>query len=187
MPSLRRAPFLGILSGLLLLIPVPSSAQKMPVDPPREGRQVGDLAFDFSLQDLDGKEYRLRDLRGKRVVHLVFWATWCVPCVEEVPHLRKVYDEYKDQGLEIFGIVVPMNQTKEGVREFVKRFRMSYPILWDEGMALMDRYRIDAIPRNILIGRDGVIRYTGTGLPQGYEDLVRRSLGPDAGPQASAR
>lgn len=184
---MRGGPWLAICSGLLLLLPVPASAQKMPVNPPREGRQVGDLAYDFTLHDLDGKAYRLRDLRGRQVVHLVFWATWCVPCVEEVPQLRKAYELYKDQGLEIFGIVVPMNQTKEGVRAFVEKFRMTYPILWDEGMALMDRYRIDSIPQNILIGRDGVIRYTGTGLPRGYEDLVRQSLAPDAGPRAAAR
>jgi len=182
-----RIPLLAVLSGLLLLAPAQSLAQKMPTMPPREGRQPGELAYDFTLQDLDGKEYRLKDLRGKRAVHLVFWATWCVPCVEEIPQLRKVYEHYKDQGLEIFGIVVPMNQTKEGVRAFVEKFRMTYPILWDEGMVLMDRYRIDSIPQNILVGRDGIILYTGTGLPRGYEDLVRRSLVPDAGSQATAR
>jgi peroxiredoxin len=159
----------------------------MPVSPPREGRQVGEVAYDFTLKDLDGREYRLKDRRGKQVVHLVFWATWCVPCVEEVPHLREVYERYRDQGLEIVGIVVPMNQTKEGVRAFVEKFRMTYPILWDEGLTLMDRYRIDSIPRNILVGRDGVIRYAGTGLPADYEDLVRRSLAPAPGPQAAAR
>jgi len=184
--SRRLVPHL-VLFLCCLLMPVLASAQKMPPPSgPREGRQVGDIAYDFTLKDLDGKEYRLSDLRGKRVVHMVFWATWCVPCVEEVPELRRVYQQYKDQGLEILGIVVPMNQTKEGVRAFVEKFRMTYPILWDEEMALMDRYRISAIPQNILVGRDGIILYAGTGLPRGYEELVRRSL-PEPSSQAAAR
>ncbi|HEV8121011.1 MAG TPA: TlpA family protein disulfide reductase, partial [Candidatus Polarisedimenticolia bacterium] len=51
-------------------------AQKMPPQPPRSGRSVGDLAHDFTLKDLDGKAYHLKDLRGQRIVQVVFWATW---------------------------------------------------------------------------------------------------------------
>ena len=180
---------LALLAILLaiLLAPALAPAQKMPTMAKREGRRVGDLAIDFTLKDLDGKSYQLKQLRGRQVVHLVFWATWCVPCVEEVPALRAAYDRYHEQGFEILGVVVPMNQTREGVRAFVDRFKMPYPVLWDDGSMLMNRYRVDAIPQNFLIGRDGVIRYAGGGLPDKYEDLIQKTLAQDAGSQAAAR
>ena len=162
-------------------------AQKMPEMPTREGRRVGEVAFDFTLKDLDGKAHRLRDLRGTKVVHVVFWATWCMPCIEEVPHLTKVYDQYREQGLEIYGVVVPMNQTRDGVRAFVKKFGMEYPVLWDDGLSLMNKYRVSSIPQNFLIGRDGVIRYAGVELPEGYEDLIRKILAQETGPRTAAK
>ena len=183
----RRSLPITLILVVLLLTGGALWAQKMPKVGPQPGRRVGDLAIDFTVSDLDGKPHQLKDLRGKQVVHLVFWATWCVPCVEEVPQLRKTYERYRDQGLEILGVVVPMNQTKEGVRAFASKFQMTYPILWDDGMALMNKYGIDSIPQNFLIGRDGVIRYAGTGLPRAYDDLVQQALAQDAGPQASAR
>jgi peroxiredoxin len=154
---------------------LPLQAQKLPKQAPREGRQMGDVAIDFTLKDLDGKPHRLKDLRG-RVVHVVFWATWCMPCIEEVPDLKKAYAQYHDKGFEILGIVVPMSQTPEGVRAFAAKQEMRYPILWDEGMDLMNRYRVDSIPRNFLIDRDGIIRYAGVALPGNYDEYIRYSL-----------
>lgn len=180
-------PLLALTLAVALLVAAPLSAQKMPAPIPREGSRIGDLAFDFTLKDLDGKPYRLKDMRGRQVVHIVFWATWCMPCIEEVPTLRETYARYHDQGLEILGVVVPMNQTRGGVRAFADKFKMSYPLLWDDNMALMNRYRVDSIPQNFLIGRDGIIRYAGTALPAAYEELIQKALAQDAGSRAAAR
>ena len=171
--------------GLLLVAftaGLPLLAQKMPTSPPREGRKTGDMAFDFTLKDLDGKPHRLKDLRG-RVVHVVFWATWCMPCVEEMPDLKVAYERYHDRGFEILGVVVPMSQTREGVRAFAEKQAVRYPILWDDGMTLMSRYNVDSIPRNFVIDKEGIIRYAGVALPERYDDLIEHSL---KGPTASA-
>jgi len=180
-----------ILLALLIALapPVfePVAAQKMPGIGPREGWRVGDLAYDFTVKDLEGRDYRLKDLRGQSVVHLVFWATWCMPCVEEVPHLKTIYGRYRAQGFEILGVVVAMNQTKEGVRSFVEKNGMAYPILWDGDLKVMSRYRVDSIPQNFLIDRDGIIRYAGISLPAGYEELVRKMLVPQAAPRAALK
>jgi len=118
---------------------------------------------------------------------VVFWATWCVPCLEEVPALRATYDKYRDRGLQVLGIVVNMNQTLDGVRTAAHDMKINYPILWDEGGSLMERYRVSYIPQNFLIGKDGVIRYAGTGLPANYDALVESLLKEDAAVASSTR
>ncbi|HEV8201868.1 MAG TPA: TlpA disulfide reductase family protein [Candidatus Polarisedimenticolia bacterium] len=170
---------LSVAAGLPLL------AQKMPKSAPKEGRQMGDVAYDFTLKDLDGKPHRLKDLRG-RVVHVVFWATWCMPCLDEVPDLKAAYARYHDQGFEILGVTVPMSQSPEKVREFVTKQEVHYPILWDEGMELMNRYRVDSLPRNFLIDREGIIRYAGASLPDNYEEYLKYSLLKPAAAPAGA-
>jgi len=164
---------------------LPLLAQKMPKSAPKEGRQTGDVAYDFTLKDLEGKPHRLKDLRG-RVVHVVFWATWCMPCLDEVPDLKAAYARYHDQGFEILGVTVPMSQTPEKVREFVTKQEVHYPILWDEGMELMNRYRVDSLPRNFLIDREGIIRYAGASLPDNYEEYLKYSLLKPAATPAGA-
>jgi len=186
----RRISRIILLALLVALAPPvfePVAAQKMPSVPPREGWRVGDLAYDFTVKDLDGHDHKLGDLRGRSVVHLVFWATWCMPCVEEVPQLKAIYDRYRTQGFEILGVVVAMNQTKEGVKTFVEKNGMPYPILWDGDLKVMNRYRVALIPQNFLIDRNGIIRYAGSGLPAGYEDLVQKMLAAPAAPQAALR
>jgi peroxiredoxin len=165
---------LGLLVALLAAPPLP--AQKLPRPDPSPGRRVGDLAHDFTLKDLDGRSYRLKDLRGRRVVHVVFWATWCVPCVAEIPILRDVYAECRDRGLEILSVVISTNQTPDMVRALSRHFKINYPILFDGDDVVRGRYRVEAIPQNYLIGKDGIIRYAGTHLPADYRGLVETLL-----------
>lgn len=164
---------IAILSGASVL---PVRAQKMPTLDPRPGVRVGDLARDFSLKDLDGETYQLSELRGGKVVQVVFWATWCIPCVEEIPKLRKAYEKYRVRGFEVLGIVVPERQTRDGVRAFAEKFQINYPILWDEGMVAKGGYRVGTLPKNFLVGRDGIIRHAGVSLPEEYEALLERLL-----------
>lgn len=183
-----RVPRLTLVALLIVLAsPIfePVAAQKVPALEPREGWRVGDLAFDFTVKDISGSVHRLRDLRGKSVVHLVFWATWCIPCLEEVPRLQAAYEQHRERGFEILGMVVTMNQTKEGVRAFVEKNGVAYPILWDGDSRVMSRYRVDSIPQNFLIDRDGIIRYSGVVLPEAYEDLLSKMLDSQAAPRAS--
>ena len=171
-----------VVGGALALTILPAGplrAQKMPVLEPLPGRRVGNLALDFTLKDLNNQKHRLKDMRGKQVVHVVFWATWCVPCLQEIPTLRAVREKYHDRGLEILGIVVNLSQTVEGVRAAARDLKLNYPILWDDGGEVQDRYKVSYIPQNFLIGKDGVIRYAGTTLPPNYESLLDSLLDED--------
>jgi peroxiredoxin len=175
---------------IALLAASPLPAQKLPRPDPSPGRRVGDLAHDFTLKDLDGRSHRLKDLRGRRVVHVVFWATWCVPCVQEIPILRETYAAYRDRGLEILSVVISTNQTPDMVRTLSRHFKVNYPILFDANDVVRGKYRIDAIPQNFLVGKDGIIRYAGTHLPADYqgllETLLAESAPTPAGGQATA-
>ncbi len=147
-------------------------AQRKPGIEPSIGIKVGNIAADIALKDLNDKPFSLKDQRGRAVVQVVFWATWCVPCLQEIPTLRNAYDKFRDRGFEIYGVVINMNQDPKMVRTIAGEMRVNYPILWDEKDAARARYRVDSIPQNFLVGKDGVIRYTGIELPGDYEALV---------------
>src|SRR5262249_44507900 len=155
-----RGVWSALLLGLMLWLSAPALAQKMPTLGPSQGLRPGNLAFDFTGKDLDGHAYRLKDLRGQ-VVQVVFWAPWCVPGVGGIPTMRAISAKDRGRGRAVPGGVVPTDQTKAGVRDFVTQHKMEYPILWDGADAIVSRYRIDAIPQVFLVGRDGVIRYAG--------------------------
>ncbi len=173
--------------ALALLLPGRAAAQKMPTVGPSPGNRVGNLAHDFTLKDLDNHSHSLKELRGKRVVHVVFWATWCIPCMEEVPTLRATYEKYRERGLQVLGIAVDMSQSQEDVRAAARNLKINYPILWDDGGALLDRYAVSYIPQNFLIGKDGVIRYAGTSLPPDYDTMLEALLKEDGAVSSSGR
>lgn len=147
-------------------------AQKKPDAGPVPGTKIGNLARDFTLKDLDDRVYTLKERRGHGVVHVVFWATWCVPCMQEIPELRHAYEKFKERGFEIYGVVINMNQDPGMVRVIAREMKVNYPILWDEKDVARAKYRVASIPQNFLVGKDGVIRYAGTELPRNYEALV---------------
>jgi peroxiredoxin len=91
----------------------------------KEGTKVPD----FELKELNGSAYRLSSLKGK-VVFINFWATWCPPCREEMPSMQKLYDKFRDAGLEI--LAVDLQEDAKTVRPFVEEHRLTFPILFDE-------------------------------------------------------
>jgi len=112
------------------------------------------LAPDFSLPDLTGQRLSLSTYRGK-VVLLDFWATWCDPCREEIPHFVELQSKYRDRGLQILG--VSMDDGPEPVREFYQRFKMNYPVVMGDA-EIGERYGgVLGLPIALLIGKDGRI------------------------------
>ena len=186
-PSRFRRVVVGAIVALVLLAPGSPQAQKMPTLGPRPGHGVGDLALDFTLKDLNNRPHSLKDLRGKQVVHVVFWATWCVPCLQEIPTLREVHEKYHDQGLAILGVVINLSQTRDGVRAVARNMKVNYPILWDGAGEVQERYNVSMIPQNFLIGKDGVIRYAGSALPPDYETLLDSLLKEDGAGRAAGQ
>jgi peroxiredoxin len=133
----------------------------------------GVLAPDISVTTLDGKTIKLGDLKGKRVV-LDFWATWCGPCVREIPHFIKLYNETSHDELMIVGISREETAT---VRSFVTKEGMNYPIAVARGFP--SPYKdIQYIPTTFFIDRNGVIQSVAVGYNQ-FDRLKERALAGD--------
>lgn len=118
-------------------------------------------APDFTLTDLRGNQVMLSDYKGK-VVFLNIWATWCPPCRTEIPGFVEAYAEYKDKGLEIIGISVDQGGTDK-VIDFVKAFRINYPVVMYTNQIIRDYEPGRAIPVTIIIDRNSRIRHKHIG------------------------
>ncbi|WP_077618649.1 thiol-disulfide oxidoreductase ResA [Bacillus sinesaloumensis] len=116
---------------------------------------VGDMAPDFVVTDLDGKEHHLSEYRGEKGVFLNFWGTWCEPCQREFPYIDTYYQEYKDQGVEV--IAINVGEPKFSVNNFIKKYELSFPVVIDKGNQLLNAYGIDPLPTTLLIDEDGKV------------------------------
>jgi len=142
----------------------PELAEKMRVESIPEASRTGKDAIDFTLQDLSGKRVRLSDFKGRTVI-LDFWATWCGPCVAEIPKLEALHRKYKEKGLVVIGMNTESDHAK--VKDYV-RDKISYPVLLDvEGKA--KEYGVQGLPTKIYIDTEGKIRYRDLGFMPGKE------------------
>jgi len=114
----------------------------------------GSLANDFELQDVTGTSIRLSDLRG-RVVVINFWATWCIPCVREMP----MFESYASQYPQFTMLGIDAEESPEKVGPFIEKMGMSYPILLDRNAKVMESYKVSMLPTTFFIDEEGMIRF----------------------------
>jgi peroxiredoxin len=118
---------------------------------------VGKVAPDFKLPDLNEKDMRLSDFRGK-VVFLNFWATWCKPCREEMPSMEILYKNFEKDGLVILAISIDRVTTKKDIPPFVKALNLTFPILVDSWGQTDKRYKLMGVPETYIIDQHGILR-----------------------------
>jgi peroxiredoxin len=106
---------------------------------------------DFTLTDLQGNSWHLRDLSGK-IVLVNFWATWCPPCRKEMPDLEALYEKYKDQGFVILAI---SDEEQAKVAPFIAERKITYPVLLDPGRKVNDLFIVEGIPKSFVFDRKG--------------------------------
>jgi peroxiredoxin len=137
-----------------------------------ENSAKGDQAPAFMLRDIKGQTHTLAQHRNK-VILLNFWATWCVPCLKEFPHLQRLYEQYRARGFEILAVSIDEARTRAAVGPTIYRYGYTFTVLIDEedrvtGLFNPKRHS----PYTILIDRHGNIRMRH----QGYNPGDERSL-----------
>ncbi len=145
----------------------------------------------FREKDLDGKVIDLADYRGK-VVLVDFWATWCGPCIREVPNVVKTYEDLRDQGFEVIGISLDRRGEEERLRSTAERLEMTWPQIYDGGgwrSKLAVQNGIRSIPATYLVDRAGRVRYTslrGPALAEKVKELLAEAPPEDTQEKAAS-
>ena len=133
--------------------------------------------LNFTLTDLDGNDVDLSAYKGK-VILLDFWATWCGPCKVEIPYFIDLYETYREQGLQVLGFDVddPLPQ----LTQYAQKMGMNYPILIGEGREdVLEAFGpMIGLPTTVIIGRDGTICSSHTGLNEKtvFEEAIKALL-----------
>jgi peroxiredoxin len=128
------------------------------------------IAPDFTLDDIEGNSHTLSGYRGK-VVLVDFWATWCPPCVVEIPHFVKLYNKYKEKGFVILGVSLDTDEKR--LRDFIEEKEMEYPVLVNAGKVSVI-YAVEAIPTAYMIDKEGRIAGKFVGYRPGYEKEIEK-------------
>jgi thiol-disulfide isomerase/thioredoxin len=135
---------------------------------------AGEMAkLDYVLKDMDGKDVRLSDYRGRPML-INFWATWCAPCRHEIPGFVELVEKYREQKFIVLGISV--DDKPEDLRTFAAEFKMNYPVLVGLGHdELQEHYGAYSLPVSWFINADGTVDYkhTGTQTKEWFEERVK--------------
>jgi len=130
----------------------------------------------FRLKDLSNQWKEYDDLKGPRLTVIDFWATWCQPCVQAIPHLNTMSALYAERGVAFIGVSVdgPRNQSK--ISPFIKSMGVSYPILRDINSELMSELNVSAVPTLLIYDSSGKLVHTHEGFRPGDEVLISEMI-----------
>jgi peroxiredoxin len=130
-------------------------------------------APDFTLHSVGGSNLRLKEQRGQ-VVLLNFWATWCGPCREEMPHLNRLYEKYRASGFLLLGVNVDDDARRAAGTS--SKLGLQFPVLLDTDKKVSQLYQLSTMPSTVLIDRDGRVRYIHLGYKGGYEETYDKQI-----------
>ena len=156
-----------LVSALLMISSVMSCQSLAAWEQPKLGYEMTPVskpivAPDFVLDDIDETPFNFSQLKGT-VVLLNFWATWCPPCVREIPSMEMLYQKFKDKGFTVLAV----NQMEDGdtVFSFTGQLTLdpTFTVLFDKTSQVSRRYRVNGLPTTYLIDKKGMIRYRAIG------------------------
>ncbi|MGH7825076.1 MAG: peroxiredoxin family protein [Candidatus Binatia bacterium] len=138
-------------------------------------------APEFTLEDQAGKQVALKDLRGK-VVFLNFWATWCRPCIQEMPALEKLHRDLEKDGLVI--LAVNFQESPERVKDFLTEHELTFTALLDRDGKVFELYQAWALPASVIIDKRGEVIGKAMGLKDWHSEeafqLFRKLLAEES-------
>jgi thiol-disulfide isomerase/thioredoxin len=126
----------------------------------------------IKLRDASGKAFNIHDYKGK-VTLINFWASWCPPCVEEIPSLNRLMDKMKDKPFQL--ISINYAESPKQIREFLNKVNVDFPVLVDPGGVVASRWKVVAFPSTFVIGPDGKIHYgVNAGIHWDTDEIIRQ-------------
>jgi len=155
--------------GVIVTMTVFPREQSQQQSATRSSPLIGKQAPDFTLPTLDGKEVSLSQFRGQPVL-INFWATWCIPCRDEMPELVRAYEAHKSEGFVVLGLNLTYSDSVPGVQAFASEFNITFPVLLDQEAVVAGKvYQIPGLPTSVFIKRDGTIERIQVGVMTGEQ------------------
>ncbi|MBK8231358.1 MAG: redoxin domain-containing protein [Candidatus Eisenbacteria bacterium] len=164
-PRLRRAASFCALLGALLTASFAHAAEGSITTAP-----------DWKGEDLDGKTHELKTLLAKGPVLLNFWATWCKPCMQELPEVQKLWDKYKDQGFSFVTVAYDDAKSVGKVKPLAKSKGFRFPVILDPEHKIANPYSVRNCPTSFLIAPDGKIVSIAQGYRPGDEKALEEEI-----------
>lgn len=128
-------------------------------------------SYDFELETLDGEKISFSEMEGK-VAFINFWATWCPPCVAEMPDIHSLY---KEKGQQVEFVMISLDQDEQKARDFIERKEFEFPVYFLRS-DLPSSYDTHSIPTTYVIGKDGLIKVENHGMAKYSSDSFKEYL-----------
>ena len=131
---------------------------------------------DFELQNTDNEYLSYSELQGDKITIIDFWATWCKPCVNSIPKLMEIYEDYQSQGVNLIGISIDSPRNVSKVKPFTHSLGIEYPILLDMNNEVSVDLNVTAIPTLLMVDSEDNITYIHEGFKPGDEKIIRNEI-----------
>ncbi len=131
---------------------------------------------DFTLDDLEGELITLSDYYGEGPILINFWATWCTPCKNELPHLQDLHEKYADQGFTLITISEDSPKSQAKINPYVKSKRFTFPVLLDPDKEVLTLLQGSTLPYRVLLDNEGNIVDTHQGFNPGDETVLEEEI-----------
>jgi peroxiredoxin len=131
---------------------------------------------DFTLRDINGKNYTLSENIGRGPIIINFWATWCLPCYGEMKELKRLYNSYAHTNLQILSISIDDVKTLSKVKVTVRANKYPFTVLLDSNQSVYKKYQLSGVPQIFLIDKNGFILYSHKGYKKGDEKKLEEKL-----------
>jgi len=139
--------------------------------------KVGEESPSIEVKTIDNRTIRSDEIKGKKPLFLIFWATWCSACKEEIPKLNEIYSAFEPKGLELLAINVGINDSLARVKRYIKKYKITYPVAFEGGKQATKLFGVQGTPTIIIVDRQGIVRYRSASVPddldEHFQELIK--------------